>query len=319
MPVDRMTPPRSVKLFWACIILIAALGAAYLQYLGPVEPTPHLAARGDALAIPAPSPMLLAASPVNPAWKLPHPGPYGVTPMRYYAARAIAPSGAPEIALMVAGLGEALAPSMAAVNDLPPAVSLALSPYGAHDAAIEAAARKAGHETILGLPMEVNGEPDITEGDQSLRAGAATSANLKRLDWALSRIQGYAGVTDAIGMAVPETFLGHPHAAHWLATQLAASGLFLIVATPGAPVPNGVAGQAATVTINPDDGTASITTALDRLAQTATTRGHAIGVITDPDRQGIATIAAWLHGKAAQHLALVPVSAIADPATSAAP
>lgn len=321
--MDRVTTPvpRALKLFWAGFGLVVIAGAAYLQYLGPIKPPATLPARQADGAIPAPSPMLLAASAVDPAWKIPHPGPYGITPMRYYAARpatTTTTAGKPEIAIMVAGLGYALAPGLAAVKTLPPAVSLGFSPYGAHDAALTLAARKAGHETILGLPMQVNNSPDITEGDQALHAGASPATNLKRLDWALSRIQGYAGVTDAIGMTVPETFMTHPHAASWLAGQISASGLFLVAATPGASLPSGVTGRSATIVIDPDSGTSAITNDLNLLVSTAIAKGSAIGVITEPTRAGIATLAAWLRSPSTSHVSLVPVSTLADPGASAA-
>ncbi|MEE3502580.1 divergent polysaccharide deacetylase family protein [Acidiphilium acidophilum] len=321
--MDRVTTPvpRALKLFWGGFGLVVIAGAAYLQYLGPIKPPATLPARQADGAIPAPSPMLLAASAVDPAWKIPHPGPYGITPMRYYAARpaTATAAGKPEIAILVAGLGYALAPGLAAVKTLPPAVSLGLSPYGVHDAALALAARKAGHETILGLPMQVNDAPDITEGDQALHAGASSATNLKRLDWALSRIQGYAGVTDAIGVTVPETFMTHPHAASWLAGQISASGLFLIAASPGAALPSGVTGQSATIVIDPATGTSAIVNDLNLLVSTAIAKGSAIGVITEPTRAGIATLAAWLRSPSTSHVSLVPVSTLAEASAAGSP
>ncbi|MCF3948369.1 divergent polysaccharide deacetylase family protein [Acidiphilium sp. AL] len=312
-----MRIPRSLAAFWIAILTIVILGAGWLQYLGPIKSRLHPAPQQGAAGIPAPSPFLLAASPVDPAWKIPHPGPYGVVPMRYYAARASLPTeNLPYIAIMVAGLGDAKAASLAAVRDLPPAVSLALTPYGAHIARIEVAARAAGHETILGLPMQVAGEPATTAGDQALHAGSSAMRNHKRLDWALSRVAGYAGTTDAVGLAAPETYLAHPSAAAWLAKHLAADGVFLIVATPGIKLPSGIAGRRADILIHPSQGVAAEKQALGRLAAIATQKGSAFGVLAMPAPRAIRVLATWCKGLKAHGYTLVPVSALTTQETA---
>jgi polysaccharide deacetylase 2 family uncharacterized protein YibQ len=302
--------PASLKLFWGGAAAVVVIGIGVLQYLGPIKPKPVLAARGTSIDIPGPSPLLQTASSVDPKWTIPHPGPYGVAPMHYYAARSTAPAGEAKVAIMIAGIGYALVPSLAAIHDLPPQISLALSPYGAHDDAIATAARAAGHETIIGLPMQVDGEPAITAGDQALRASAPAPDNLKHLDWSLSRVAGYAGVTDAIGMSVPELFLTHHQAAAWLTGQLAQDGVFMVVASPNITPPPGVVAQVANTVINPDQGPAAETAALDGLRAIALAKGHALGVIERPNQPAIDALAVWIKGLAASHIALVPVSAL---------
>lgn len=328
--------PRSLKLFWSGVLGIVIVGVLWLAYLGPIKPPPQLAERPKGGGIPPPSRLLLAAASTNPLWKIPHPGPYGVAPMHYYAAPAPAASGAPRIAIMVAGIGYALAPSLDAVRDLPPQVSLALSPYGAHIQKVATAARIAGHETLMGLPMQVDGEPAITAGDQALRAGSLPAHNRNRLDWALSRAAGYAGVTDAIGLDAPETFLNHQHAAAWLATRLTHEGLFLVIASR-TDASNADASSAdassigasstdassigaqpadpnvttADTIIDPTQGTAAETASLKQLETIAMTRGSAIGVLVDPTRRAITVLASWCKTLAGQNIVLVPVSALA--------
>ncbi|MGC9269945.1 divergent polysaccharide deacetylase family protein, partial [Acidiphilium sp.] len=304
--------PPALKLFWGGVAAVLVIGGAVLQFLGPIPPKlPPRAADG---AIPAPSPLLEMASGVDPHWLIPHPGAYGVLPMQYYAARTVARPDVPRIAIMVAGLGYALGPGLDAVRDLPPAVSLAVSPYGVHDAAIAAAARKAGHETLMGLPMQVDGGPDITAGDRALRAGGSGAHNLERLDWALSRLSGYAGVTDAIGLTVPELFMTHKRAAAWLAGQLTADGLFMVIAEPTIASPDGVDSRSADVVIDPSQGRAAEAASLSQLANTALTRGSALGVLLNPTPPAIAALATWCQSLTGQHIALVPVSALVAPA-----
>lgn len=306
--------PRYLKLAWAAVGTIVVLGIAWLQYLGPLPPPrpPHVV-RGAGIAIPAPSPLLLAASTADAAWRIPHPGPYGVTPMHYYAARSAQAGHAPRVAIMVGGIGYAQAAGFDAVKELPGAVSLALTPYGAHSKAIAAAARLAGHETIMGLPMQTDREPDVTEGDEALRDGSLTADNRKRLDWALSRVAGFAGVTDAIGQAGAETFLTHQADGAWLAGALSHDGLFLVVASKGVVLPTGVAGRAADLTIPADQDAASVATALDRLSAIAKANGSALGVLVAPTGPDIAALADWCKTLKTQGITLVPVSALAAP------
>ncbi|HQU10317.1 MAG TPA: divergent polysaccharide deacetylase family protein, partial [Acidiphilium sp.] len=161
---------RSVGRFWAGVGLATVIGGATLAVLG--SPLPAKPPRTTLLrhlyhgAIPPPDPKLLVGSPANPAWMIPQQS--GKTsPMTYYAAPAHIADGLHRVAILVGGIGEALTPSLDAVTSLPPSVSLALTPYGPHLQQVAIAARKAGHETLLGLPMETSREPTVTEGDEA--------------------------------------------------------------------------------------------------------------------------------------------------------
>lgn len=303
--------PRGLVGFWCVVAVVIAGGAGWLQYLGPIAPKPLPARRGA--AIPAPSPALLVPSKADASWRVPHPGPYGIVPMHYYAADVPPVGHDARVAILVGGLGYARKASMLAVKDLPAAVSLGLSPYGAHSAGVAEAARKAGHETIMGLPMQTDREPEVTEGDRALNARLLTAQNRKRLDWALSRVQGYAGATDALGMDADERFLTHKRAAAWLAKALTQDGLFLVVATPDAAPPSGVAARVADVTIAANESKAAEAQALKQLTAVAIAKGSALAVMTRPVPRQIATLAAWCKGMKAQGIALVPVSALAAP------
>ena len=49
------------------------------------------------------------------------------------------------------------------------------------------------------LPMEPFDFPDSDPGPHTLRSGIERDANGQRLEWALSRFTGYAGVTNLLG------------------------------------------------------------------------------------------------------------------------
>lgn len=311
LPSRRLAIPRSLKLFWAAIGGIFLVAVLWLQHLGPPAPVQKLAARPKH-GIPPPSPVLLATASVNPLWQIPHPGPYGVTPMQYYAAVKPPATDQPRIAILVGGIGYALAPGLAAVRHLPPQVSLALTPYGAHIQVLATAARMAGHETLMGLPMQVDHQPDVTAGDQAMQVTSLPADNHKRLDWALSRAQGYAGAADVIGLAAPETFLSHRHAATWLAGHLAHDGLFLVVADQNAAPPADADVRIANGIIDPAQGAGAEKAALRQLRTVALARGSALGVLLAPTRRSIAILAAWCKTLSGHSITLVPVSALAD-------
>ncbi|KDM67672.1 divergent polysaccharide deacetylase family protein [Acidiphilium sp. JA12-A1] len=314
MPPFRIA--RSVKLFWAGVAAAALIGAVVLQVIGPPDHDtamltgPVLHRSGS--AIPPPNPALLVASKANPAWKIPHPAPDGMTPMRYYAAAAPVPvpQGLHPVAVMMGGIGEARQASRDAIRSLPPAVSLALTPYGPHLRSVVAAARAAGHETLMGIPMQTDREPAVTEGDEALRGSELDPVNLKHLDWALSRSAGYVGVTDEIGMSVDETYLTQLLNRHWLGKQLRPTGLLLVTASQGSGVPSGVPGRVADVVIHPEMSVDEQRAALKRLAATAVASGSALGVISSPTADDIAVLAQWCQGLKADGLVLVPVSAL---------
>lgn len=325
----------SVKLFWSAIFVLCALGAILLQLVGQVpQPTPERSAAKApvvtphppppvphrlAASVPASNPAMLASSKSNATWMVPHPGPHGELPMHYYAAPAVQSDASPRIAIMVGGIGEVETASLEAVRKLPAAVSLALTPYGAHLDAISEAARKAGHEMLMGLPMQTDREPNVTEGDKALQAGAPEDANQKQLDWTLSRAQGYAGVTDEVGMAVEETFLSHETSRNWLGNNLRQDGLFLVVTSPGASLPPHTQGRIADLIIDPGADEAQITAALNRLGTIAIANGSALGVLAAPAPESIATLAKWCKDLKSEGISLVPVSSLAAANPTPAP
>ena len=60
----------------------------------------------------------------------------------------------PKIAIIVGGLGLGEAVTQAAVDRLPPGVTLAFTPYGSSLQGLVSTARAKGHEVLLEVPME---------------------------------------------------------------------------------------------------------------------------------------------------------------------
>jgi polysaccharide deacetylase 2 family uncharacterized protein YibQ len=105
----------------------------------------------------------------------------------------------PAVAIVVGGLGVGAAKTTDAIMKLPPAVTLAFTPYGSDPARLAERARAQRHEILLQIPMEPFDYPDNDPGPQTLLTTLEAEQNLDRLYWHLSRLQGYAGVANFMG------------------------------------------------------------------------------------------------------------------------
>ncbi len=100
---------------------------------------------------------------------------------------------------MVSGLGVGAAKTLDAIMKLPPAVTLAFTPYGSDPSKLTERARAQRHEILLQVPMEPFDYPDNDPGPQTLLTTLGSEQNLDRLYWHLSRFQGYAGIANFMG------------------------------------------------------------------------------------------------------------------------
>jgi uncharacterized protein len=125
----------------------------------------------------------------------------GLKPFTAYAAEADRAKAAkmPVVAIVVGGLGVGAAKTSDAIMKLPPAVTLAFTPYGSDPAKLTERARAQRHEILLQIPMEPFDYPDNDPGPQTLLTTLDAEQNLDRLYWHLSRFQGYAGVANFMG------------------------------------------------------------------------------------------------------------------------
>src|SRR5690242_15302334 len=79
----------------------------------------------------------------------------GRRPMDLYARRFDSTDPRPRIAIVVSGLGIGEAITQSAIDKLPPGITLSFTPYGPQGLQSSvSAARAAGHEVLLELPME---------------------------------------------------------------------------------------------------------------------------------------------------------------------
>ena len=139
---------------------------------------------------------------------LSEPGPGGPLPIisangerssHAYAHPFEGDEGRPTVGIIIGGLGLNRSFTEAAIDELPPEVTLSFVPYVDNLQDWIDRARAAGHEVVLELPMEPFDYPNNDPGPHTLRAGADPLDNKQRLDWLLSRAAGYFGVTNYLG------------------------------------------------------------------------------------------------------------------------
>lgn len=252
-------------------------------------------------------PALIENSPQGP---LPRIADDGRKPMAVYAAPASA--GKFRIAIMVSGLGISAKATGAALATLPAGVTLGFVPYASDVQSWVFRARGNGHEVLLEVPMEPFDFPDSDPGPHTLRSGADEDSNIQRLNWALSRFTGYAGVTNLLG----QRFLSDSEALSPALTALARRGLYFYdngaAAQSVAPNVAGRAGAAfaqASATLDSLQSAPEIDKQLSALEEQARAHGSAIGSgflypVT------VERIALWAKGLSGRGFVLVPVSAI---------
>lgn len=295
------------------------MGVATLQVLGPVRRPALLAvpAASPVAAKPewdgkiaAPDPALLEPSRAFPTAGLPRIGADGRLPRLVYRRPAPPPGARPRIALLLAGVGLAAADSRAAIDRLPGAVSLAFSAYTPNPEALLAAARSRGHEFLASVPMEANGYPWNDAGPRSLLTGNPPAANRENLEWAMSRLQGYVGLTGASDGLRGERFADQGSSFTLVLDEAARRGLLYIDPRPGAPPPPGT-GRTADVVIDDPPTRADIEAKLVLLERAARDHGSALGLAGPLRPATIERLAAWTEDVEKRGYQLVPVSALA--------
>ncbi len=252
-------------------------------------------------------PALIENSPQGP---LPRIADDGRKPMTAYAAPAN--SGKFRIAIVVSGLGLSAKATASALASLPAGVTFAFLPYAGDVQHWVSQARQLGHEALLEVPMEPFDFPDSDPGPHTLRSGVERDANGQRLEWALSRFTGYAGVTNLLG----QRFMADVDALSPTMTQLSRRGLYFYdngaVAQSAAADVAGRSGAPfakATETLDGIQTALEIDQHLSNLEVQAREHGTAIGsAFVYPIT--VDRIAAWAKGLERRGFVLVPVSAI---------
>jgi len=236
----------------------------------------------------------------------------GLKPFTVYAAEADRAKAAkmPVVSIVIGGLGVGAAKTTDAIMKLPPAVTLAFTPYGSDPEKLAERARAQRHEIFLQIPMEPYDYPDNDPGPQTLLASLGPQENLDRLFWHLGRLQGYAGIANFMG-------------ARFVATDAAMAPIIQEAAKRGlsyfddGSAPRSVAASLAAnqampfakgdLTIDAVPTSAEIDRALAKLESIAKERGFAVGTASALPIS-IDRIAAWVKTLDAHGVMLVPLT-----------
>jgi uncharacterized protein len=236
----------------------------------------------------------------------------GLKPFTVYAADADRAKAArmPVVAIVVAGLGVGAAKTADAIMKLPPAVTLAFTPYGADPGKLAERARTQRHEILLQIPMEPFDYPDNDPGPQTLLTSLNSEQNLDRLYWHLSRLQGYAGIANFMGAR----FVAADPVMQPIVREAAKRGLgyFDDGSTPRSVAQSLAAGQAmpfakADFTIDAVPTSAEIDRTLVKLETLAKERGTAVGVASALP-VSIERLGAWIKTLDSKGIMLVPLT-----------
>jgi polysaccharide deacetylase 2 family uncharacterized protein YibQ len=238
----------------------------------------------------------------------------GLKPWRVYAAgtdlqRARA-STTPVVSIVIGGLGVGAAKTNDAIVKLPPAVTLAFTPYGSDPGKLVERARAQKHEVLLQVPMEPYDYPDNDPGPQTLLAAATPEQNIDRLTWHMSRFQGYVGIANFMG----SRFVVTDAAMQPIIKEAAKRGLAYLDAgsaprsVAGAlTTAQGVPSATADAVIDQVPTAAEIDKALGKLEDAAREHGSAVGMASALPIS-IDRIALWAQRLESRGILLVPLT-----------
>jgi uncharacterized protein len=236
----------------------------------------------------------------------------GLKPFTVYAAEADRAKAAkmPVVSIVVGGLGVGAAKTTDAIMKLPPAVTLAFTPYGSDPGKLAERARAQRHEILLQVPMEPYDYPDNDPGPQTLLTTLAPEQNLDRLYWHLSRFQGYAGIANFMGAR----FVATDTVMQPIVREAAKRGLGYLDdgSAPRSVAGSLAAGQAmpfakADIAIDAVPTAAEIDRALAKLENLAREHGVAVGIASALP-VSIERIGVWIKALDSHGIMLVPLT-----------
>ena len=290
-----------------------ALDLSAQPFAGPVDEA-ALALPGE-IAAPPPVAQVGGPLPQAPIAGLYAPGPGGgplpvIAPDGRNAAQAYArpftADGRPRVALVIGGLGLNPQTTRAAIETLPPEITLSFAPYAEGLQGWIDLARNHGHEVLLEAPMEPVDYPANDPGPYTLIAANRPEDTVRKLEWLMSRATGYFGLTNYLG----SRFVTNDTAMTTFTMALKARGLAFIddgqASLRGGPIPRASADRI----IDDELAAGAIDGQLRMLEAGASGRGQALG-------SGFAypvtinQVRTWAAGLSGRGLQLAPASSMA--------
>ncbi|MCW8861024.1 MAG: divergent polysaccharide deacetylase family protein [Rhodospirillales bacterium] len=238
----------------------------------------------------------------------------GRKPWQVYARPFDARDDRPRISIVVTGLGLSNEATRAAIQRLPPDITLAFSPYGRSLDRWIPDARNAGHEVFLTLPMEPQSFPLDDPGPLAMLTSVPSTMNIQRLDGVMGKGSGYVGLVTEMGSQFSDS---EKHLKPIMET-LRDRGLMLVDAgdqnvskAPAMASELGVPRAIVNIVLDNDPAPEAIRARLAELESVAKEYFVAIA-IAQPYPSTIAVLREWSMTVKDRNIALAPLSASAD-------
>lgn len=277
----------------------------------PVQSAPARPAPEPPRALPPPP--IDAEPAAAPALKSARPTQLGGVRRDTWLANAVpspAANGRPMIAVVMDDLGIDQARTRRVIA-LPAPLTLAFIPYGYNLKELSGAGRAAGHELIVHVNMEPK-DRGIDAGPHALLTSLSDDEIRTRLTWALSRFDGYIGVSNHMG----SRFTEWPEGVAVVLRELRGRGLLFLDSVTsqksvGAALAraHGMAFARRDVFLDNDRTAAKIALRLAETERIARRRGTAIA-IGHPHDVTLSALERWLPAVKKRGFLLVPLSAI---------
>ncbi|MGB8816409.1 MAG: divergent polysaccharide deacetylase family protein [Rhizobiaceae bacterium] len=217
------------------------------------------------------------------------------------------------VAIVIGGMGVSQTSTQAAIDTLPPEITLAFAPQGNSLSRWAQAARKKGHEILLQVPMEPFDYPRVDPGRGTLIVEAAPEANLKVLQDSMGRLTNYVGVVNYLGAR----FTAEEAALDPVMQELGKRGLMYLDDGTSARSQadslsqrGGAPFAASDLTIDGVQDKADILKSLDQLEATARAKGSAIAMGTGFDVT-VEAVTEWAKGAKKRGIEIVGVASLA--------
>ena len=293
--------------------------ASVMPRLAAARPAPQPIHRAEP-AQPAAPPAKPAARPVEEAALRPPPArrplpalpsaPAAEPAWLRFAVPAPAAGSRPLVAIVLDDLGLDRARTAAAIR-LPGPLTLSFMTYADDLPGQTEAARRAGHELLLHVPMEALDRRE-NPGPHALYTSLTRGEILDRLRWGLGRFGGFVGINNHMGSKFTADAAGMAP----VIEELRARGLLFLnsrttarSAGLGLAAADGVPHAGRDVFLDDDLAPAAISRQLALVEEIARRHGSAIAIGHAHDTT-LAALAAWLPSLGAKGLVLAPVSAV---------
>ena len=248
-------------------------------------------------------PLILPQPPVTPVQP-------GAPAWVKYAVPAPKTAGRPMIAVVIDDLGVDRRRSEKVIPLRAP-LTLAWMTYAQDLPRLTREARARGHELLVHVPMQPQSD-SWNPGPDVLEVGVHPEENRRRLDWGLTRFEGYVGINNHMG----SRYTGDRVGMRVVMEELKKRGLlFLDSVTTEKSVGGdlarsyGVPFAARNVFIDNEQSVGAVLAQLHKAEAHARRHGSAIA-IGHPHDATIEALGQWLPGLDAKGFVLVPVSAI---------